>query len=110
MSTQPPLISPYRRVGSVIYSAGVTSSSGGAEAQIRGCFAQLEKTLADAGARLADVVKVNIYLVDLDDRERYLNAIWREYFPVNPPARTTVQAGLAPPAVVEMELVAILGP
>lgn len=106
MSSQP-LISSYRRSGNIIYSAGVTST-GDPEAQVRGCFAQLEKVLKDAGAGWKDVLKVNVYLVDLNDREKYLNKVWKEYFPANPPSRTTVQVGLAPPAVVEMELVAVV--
>jgi enamine deaminase RidA (YjgF/YER057c/UK114 family) len=109
MSNQP-LISSYRRSGNIIYSAGVTSTAGDPEGQVRACFTQLENVLKDAGAGWKDVLKVNIYLVDLNDRERYLNKVWREYFPTNPPARTTVQAGLAPPVIIEMELVAVVTP
>jgi 2-iminobutanoate/2-iminopropanoate deaminase len=102
------LISPYRRVGNVIYTSGMLSKEEDTEAQVRDCFAQLKKVITEAGATLNDVVKVNIYLVDLSDREKYLNKVWSEYFPSNPPGRTTVQAGLAAPVRIEIEAVAIL--
>ena len=99
------MFSKYREAGSIIYTSGVTST-GNSETQIRGCFEKLKGVLAEAGASMGDVLKVNVYLVDLNDREKYLNPIWREYFPSNPPARTTVQAGLSEPAKVEIEMVA----
>jgi len=62
-------------------------------------------SLAAAGCGLDDVVKVNAYLADLADFEGY-NAVYREFFAAPYPARTTVQAGLAPGLLVEIEAVA----
>jgi 2-iminobutanoate/2-iminopropanoate deaminase len=46
-----------------------------------------------AGATLADVVKVNVYLTDLSNFGA-MNEIYASFFPQPYPARTTVQAGL----------------
>ena len=41
--------------------------SGGVGSQTRQCFANLFAVLADAGLDSSDVVKVNVYLTDMDD-------------------------------------------
>jgi 2-iminobutanoate/2-iminopropanoate deaminase len=104
-TANPPLISRLRTAGSMVYTSGVTAAPGDAPTQIRGCFEKLREVLAEAGLTLEDVVKVNVYLVDLTARDAYLNPIWREYFPTNPPSRTTVQVSLGGP-LVEVEMVA----
>ena len=53
------------------------------------------------------MVKVNAFLADLGDFEGY-NEVYREYFSAPYPARTTVQAGLPPGLLVEIEAVARL--
>jgi 2-iminobutanoate/2-iminopropanoate deaminase len=60
-----------------------------------------------AGAGLADVVKVTVFLVDLADFDAY-NAVYRDSFEEPFPARTTVQAGLPGGILVEIEAVAQL--
>ncbi len=49
----------------------------------------LQAILAEGGASLADVVKAEVFLTDLKDFFR-LEEVWKEYFPTDPPARTTV--------------------
>src|SRR5262249_7319806 len=45
--------------------------------------------LREGGASLADVVKAEVFLTDL--RDFYgLEQVWMQYFPTDPPARTTV--------------------
>lgn len=79
---------------------------GGIEAQARQVFANLEAVLTAAGASFADVLKVNVYLTDLDDF-RTVNAIYAEAFDAPYPARTTIAAaGLPLGAAVEIEIVA----
>lgn len=51
------------------------------------------------------MIKVNAFLADLRDFDAY-NAVYREYFGEPYPVRTTVQAGLAPGLLVEIEAVA----
>src|SRR5208337_5650539 len=105
-STPSPTLSPYKIVGELVYTSGITSKSGDTPTQIRGCLEKLKTILSDAGASIDSVVKATIYLTDLSDREKYLNPIWREYFPTNPPCRTTIQVGLASGLKVEIEMVA----
>lgn len=68
---------------------------------------KLKKVLSEAGASMDSVIKATVYLVDLEDRQRYLNDIWREYFPSNPPCRTALQVALFADARVEIEMVAV---
>lgn len=61
--------------------------------QVRRALRNLEAALAAAGAGLGDVVKVTAYLADGARFDEY-DAVYREVFPTEPPARTTVEAGL----------------
>jgi 2-iminobutanoate/2-iminopropanoate deaminase len=73
--------------------------------QARKALENLRASLAAAGCGLDDVVKVNAFLADLADFEAY-NAVYREFFAAPYPARTTVQAGLPPGMLLEIEAVA----
>jgi enamine deaminase RidA (YjgF/YER057c/UK114 family) len=64
------------------------------EAQVRQTMRNLLDGLEEAGLTLSDVVATNVYLDDMNDFTR-MNRIYAQYFPSNPPARTTV-APLAP--------------
>ena len=48
-----------------------------------------QAVLQAAGASLADVVKAEVYMTDIQDFYR-LEQVWKKYFPTDPPARTTV--------------------
>lgn len=70
---------------------------------------RLEAVLAAGGATLRDVVKAEVYLTDLKDFFR-LDEVWKEYFPIDPPARTTVPVkdlGI-PGARIAINLIAFL--
>ena len=60
------------------------------EAQSRALFEVMRRTLAAAGASLQDVVKVAVFMKDLDDRQAF-NKVWSEVWPTDPPARFAVQ-------------------
>lgn len=91
--------------GQVAFDASGTVVSGGVEEQTRQVLANLRACLEAAGCSLADVVKVNAFLTDLGEFDAY-NRVYRETFSEPYPARTTVQAGLAPGLLVEIEAVA----
>ncbi|HET6944782.1 MAG TPA: RidA family protein [Gaiellaceae bacterium] len=76
-------------------------------AQARQVFANLGAVLAAAGATFADVAKVTVFLVDIDDRVR-INPVREEFFGETRPASTLVEVGslVLPGAKVEIELVA----
>lgn len=80
------------------------------ETQTRFTLATLEKVLEDAGASLADVIKVNVYMDEIVDEFDAMSATYGEYFKskgiTEPPARTTVGARL-PWSKVEMDMVAL---
>jgi len=75
------------------------------DAQTRQALRNVQSCLAAAGCTLEDVVKVNAYLADLGGFDAY-NTVYREFFSEPFPARTTVQAGLPPGLLVEIEAVA----
>ena len=79
---------------------------GDMEAQTRQVFANLESVLAAAGRTLDDVVKVNVYLVDIADFAA-MNAVLATVLTAPYPARTTVAVAALPlGARLEIEIVA----
>jgi 2-iminobutanoate/2-iminopropanoate deaminase len=75
-------------------------------AQTEQVFKNLATVLADAGSSLDDVVKVNVYLVDMADFAA-MNAVYARQFSPPYPARTTVAVAALPRgARVEVEVVA----
>jgi reactive intermediate/imine deaminase len=82
---------------------------GGMEAQIRRVFDNLSAVAAAAGGSLADVVKLNIYLVDLG-QFALVNQVMAGYFKEPYPARAAVGVATLPrDAQVEMDAVMVLG-
>ena len=68
----------------------------------------LTAVLAEAGAEPTDVLKVTVFLDDIDDFEA-MNETYATYFDDEPPARSAVEAGALPKGVaVEIEAVASL--
>jgi 2-iminobutanoate/2-iminopropanoate deaminase len=81
--------------------------SGDIKAQARQVLENIKAVLNEAGCKLQDVVKTNIYLIDLKDFTQ-VNEVYGEYFKENPPARSTIQvAGLPKGAGVEIEVIAV---
>jgi reactive intermediate/imine deaminase len=78
-------------------------------AQARQVFANLAAVLAAAGGTFADIVKVTVYLTDIEDRAR-INPVRQEVFRDTRPASTLVEvSALATPgAKVEIDAVALL--
>ena len=91
--------------GQVAFDATGAVVGDGMEAQTRQALTNVSQCLAAAGCGLEDVVKVHAYLSDLGDFDEY-NTVYREFFTEPYPARTTVQAGLPPGLLVEIEAVA----
>jgi len=81
---------------------------GGIEAQTRQVMNNIRGVLEAAGSGLEQVVKTTVFLADISDFAAF-NAVYSEFFPQDPPARTTVQAGGLPiGALIEVEAVALL--
>ncbi|HEY1267485.1 MAG TPA: RidA family protein [Candidatus Binatia bacterium] len=62
-------------------------------AQTRQTLKNIGAILEAAGASLKDVVKVTVYLRNIGDFDA-MDKAYKEFFPVDPPARTTVEVGL----------------
>jgi len=67
----------------------------------------LSTILEAAGSNLANVVKVSIHLADLNDFDG-MNTVYAEFFPADPPARTTTQAILRSDRKIEIDCIARL--
>ena len=74
------------------------------ETQTRHVLANLRSVFAAAGCNLADVVKAQVFLTDLEDFYHF-DRVWKEFFP-SPPPRTVVQVSglLVPGCRVEIDL------
>jgi 2-iminobutanoate/2-iminopropanoate deaminase len=67
----------------------------------------LKLVLQSAGLGLEDVVKTTVFLKDMNDFGA-MNETYATYFPLNPPARTTVQVARLPRDVaIEIEMIAL---
>jgi 2-iminobutanoate/2-iminopropanoate deaminase len=76
--------------GDTLYTSGKSASGSTLEAQMRGSLESIRGILALAGMNLGHVVNAQVYLKDISQMDA-MNAVFKEYFPANPPARTTVQ-------------------
>jgi 2-iminobutanoate/2-iminopropanoate deaminase len=85
-----------------------TLAAGGTGAQTRQVCENMKAVLEAGGSSLDKVVRVVIYMVDLAELME-MNAVFSEYFPEAPPARTTIQVvGLVGGARVEIDATATL--
>lgn len=69
------------------------------------------KALAEAGgASFETALKVMIHMTDMTNEFALMNEVFREYFPKEPPARTTVGvAHLARPGIkIEIDMIAVV--
>lgn len=62
-----------------------------AEQQVRNAFAVLSETLKSFNATLSDVVRIGVYMKDLQGDRPVFNRVWKETFQDDPPARFAVQ-------------------
>ncbi len=110
-------IGPYSvgiRSGDLVFTAGMLGLDpqtgklveGGIEAQTRRALLNLKSILEAAGSGLPQVLKTMVFLQDMSEFPR-MNEVYAEFFPTEPPARTTVQVGGLPMgARVEIEAIA----
>ena len=116
----PQPIGPYSqaiRAGDFIFTAGQVPVDpaankvveGGVQAQTRRSLENVKAVLEAGGASLSDVVKVTVFLKDMNDFAE-VNEVYAEYFTDNKPARSAVQVARLPlDVMVEIEAVARKG-
>ena len=109
--------SPGAEAGGWIFTAGQVAwnerseivGRGDVVAQTRQVLSNVRSVIEHAGATMQDVVKCNVYLSDISTFQQ-MNQVFAEFFPNEPPARTTVQAQLADEGMlVEIEAIAFKG-
>jgi aminoacrylate peracid reductase len=115
----PPPLAPYSPgalAGNVLYVSGTlamdkdgkTVGAGDAAAQTRQVLETIKSVVEAAGGTMADIAFNHIFLKTFDDYAA-MNAVYREYFPTEPPARFCIQAPLVKPEfLVEIASVAHL--
>ena len=117
----PKAIGPYSqavRIENMVYTAGqigldpatMEIVDGGIEAETRQVLNNLKHVLEAANSGLNYVIKTTVFLRDMADFPK-MNAVYTEFFPENPPARSTVAVTSLPKGVaVEIETIALAAP
>jgi len=112
----PDAIGPYSqavRAGGLLFLSGQIPLDpatgqmveGGIEAQTDRVMRNLQAVVEAAGATMADVLKTSCFLADMGQFPAF-NEVYGRFFPVEPPARETVQVARLPKdALVEVSAV-----
>lgn len=104
-----PLFSGSTKFGGLVFVAGKGAHfDGDIKAHTDHVLKELEKELIKAGSSMDKVLKVNVYLADLNDYKQ-MNEVYKGRFGANPPVRTTVATygGVPGNSLVEMDCIAI---
>ena len=115
----PKAVGPYSQAistGNLLFTAGQVAIDprtgklveGGIKEQTRQVMENLKAILAEAAADFSKVVKTTVFLQDIKNFADF-NQVYGEYFPSEPPARSTFQVGALPlGAMVEIEMIVLL--
>lgn len=105
-------LSPAVRAGDFVFVSGQVPVGedkkiveGGVAAETRQVLENVQRCLQMAGCDLGDVVKTTVWLRDREDFGAF-NEAYAEFFPENPPARSTAESRLMIDIAVEIEAVA----
>ena len=79
---------------------------GDIRSETRRVLKNISAILEEAGSSLSNVIRMGVFLADMKDFDG-MNEVFREFFPENPPARTTVGCSL-PEVKVEIDCTARL--
>ncbi|MGE5843237.1 MAG: RidA family protein [Deltaproteobacteria bacterium] len=116
----PKAVGPYSQAvstGNLLFTAGQVAIDpatgklveGGIKEQSRQVMENLKAILAAARTDFSKVVKSTVFLHDIRHFAEF-NQVYAEYFPSEPPARSTFQVGALPlGAMVEIEMIALVG-
>jgi 2-iminobutanoate/2-iminopropanoate deaminase len=112
----PKAVGPYSTAvvyGDTVYVSGMVPIDpavgklveGGVEEQARQVFENIRTVLSEMELSMADVLNTTVFLVDMGDFQK-VNAIYREYFGPDYPARSCVEVSKLPVgAMVEVEVI-----
>src|SRR5262245_11016832 len=119
-SARVPRIGPYSqaiRVGDLVFTAGqpgIAPETGVVavedfESQARQAIANLRAVLEDAGSCLEHVVRVTCFVTQADAFAT-LNSLFSEYFPTEPPVRSTPVVALPRGLLFSIDAIAVVSP
>ena len=91
--------------GQVPIQNNAIMTHGDIEDQTRAALDNITETLKLAGCDRSDVVKSMVWLTSRDDFPGF-HAVYAEYFPENPPARSAIVNDLLVDSKVEIEVIA----
>lgn len=101
--------SPSVRVGNIIYISGQVAGEAGSDIrpQTELALKKIQAIVEAAGASMTNIDKCTVFLTRQTDFAA-MNEVWRNTFPSNPPARSTVIVGALPRPefVIELECIA----
>jgi enamine deaminase RidA (YjgF/YER057c/UK114 family) len=104
-----PLFSGYKKLGNLVFVSGHGARlEGDIKMHTDNVIKVIEEKLKSAGSSLDKVLKVNVYLNDINDIQG-MNEVFKGRFGNNPPVRTTVAVtGGLPPAdaYIQMDCIA----
>lgn len=115
----PQAVGPYSlavKSGTLVFTAGQLGMDavsgklveGGVQAQTQKALENLSAVLKAAGSDISQVLKVTVFLQDMDDFGA-MNEIYATFFTENPPARSAVEVAALPKGgLVEIEAIAYL--
>jgi 2-iminobutanoate/2-iminopropanoate deaminase len=106
------MLTPGIRAGDVIYVSGQLgvsreSPDSTIEGQTKRALENVQRVVEAGGGSMATVLKCTVFLIDVKDFAG-MNAAYRQAFPNEPPARSTVvvAALVSPAARIEVECIA----
>ena len=108
--------SPGIRAGDFVFLSGMLSvdpdtgerSPGTMAHETRQTLTNMRHLLESAGSSLERVVKINVLLYDMLEFDN-MNAVYRQFFLKDPPARTTCGVQLSAGMKIEIECIALVG-
>jgi 2-iminobutanoate/2-iminopropanoate deaminase len=104
------------RFGNILFVSGLTAHDsegklvGGTDAaeQTRQILINLKRVLDAAGATMADVLKVTVFLTNIDDRAA-INPVRQEFFGSARPASTLIEVSRLALPEMKVEIEAVVG-
>jgi 2-iminobutanoate/2-iminopropanoate deaminase len=104
------------RFGDMLFVSGLTAHDsegklvGGADAaaQTRQILVNLKRVLDATGAAMADVLKVTVFLTDINDRAA-INPVRQEFFGAAKPASTLIEVSRLALPEMKVEIEAVVG-
>lgn len=100
-------------VGDFVFVSGQTPEKPGTDQMVQGdikvqtrqVMKNIQNILAAAGCTMDDVVKVQAFLVNMEDFAGF-NEVYEQFFTKPYPTRTTVECGVAGDCLIEVDVIA----